>query len=124
MAVRKINHNRRIRSKTSTTLSKVDFGDIIEFSYNVKNVYDKKPLVFVLSQKGKILNGINIGYVKEYIIEKLIEETNPKKLKTWPLVDNAFRTYKKSNVKMIKLIEYETLPQRKLRLLKERTNED
>tara|TARA_E500000331_G_scaffold155003_1_gene150579 strand:- start:321 stop:731 length:411 start_codon:yes stop_codon:yes gene_type:complete len=133
MAVRKVNHSRRIRSKTSTTLSKVGFGNIIEFKYNAKDVYDKTPMVFVLShtsagagarirtdtKKGKILNGINISYLREYIIEQLLEETNPKKLKSWPLYDKAFRTYKISDMKRVKLIEYETLPQRKQRLKNE-----
>tara|TARA_R110001583_G_scaffold136717_2_gene288476 strand:- start:6 stop:374 length:369 start_codon:yes stop_codon:yes gene_type:complete len=119
VAVRKVNHSRRIRSKKSTTISKVEFGDIIEFKYSAKDIYDKTPMVFVLTKKGKVLTAINISYLKEYIIEKLLEETNPKKLKSWPLCDKAYRTYKISDIKMVKLIDYETLSERKLRLKNE-----
>ena len=76
-------------------------------------------MVFVLTKKGKVLTAINISYLKEYIIEKLLEETNPKKLKSWPLCDKAYRTYKISDIKMVKLIDYETLSERKLRLKNE-----
>ena len=119
MAVRKVNHSRRILSKKSTTISKAGFGNIIEFKYSAKDIYDKTPMVFVLGKNGKVLTAINISYLKEYIIEQLLEETNPKKLKSWPLCDKAYRTYKISDIKMVKLIEYETLPQRKQRLKNE-----
>ena len=119
MAVRKVNHSRRIRSKESTTISKVGFGNIIEFNYSAKDVYDKTPMIFILSKKGKILNGINIGYLKESIIENLLEETNFKNLRYYSLYEKAFRTYKISDMKMVKSIEYETLPQRKQRLKNE-----
>jgi len=122
MAVRKVNHSSRVLSKKSTTISKSRFKQIIEFKYNAKDVYDKTPMVFVLTKKGKVLSGINIGYLKEYIIEQLLEETNPKKLKSWALCDKAYRTYKISDIKTVKLIEYETLPQRKERLKVEREN--
>ena len=122
MAIRKINHSRRILSKKRTSVSKIGFHDIVEFKYNSDNIYDKKPMVFVLSKKGKILNGINISYLKESVIENLLEETNFKKLRYYSLYEKAFRTYKVSNISMTKLIEYETLPQRKQRLKEEREN--
>jgi len=120
MAVRKVNHSRRIRSKKTTTISKAGFGDIIEFKYSAKDIYDKTPMVFVLTKKGKVLTAINISYLKEYIIEKLLEETNPKKLKSWPLCDKAYRSYSMKNISSVKFIEYETLTQRKQRLKVER----
>ena len=116
MAIRKINHSRRILSKKRTSVSKIGFSDIIEFKYNSDNTYDKKPIVFILSIKDKILNGINISYLKESVIENLLEETNWRKLRYYSLYEKAFRTYKVSKVSMPKLIQYETLPQRKLRL--------
>ena len=118
MATRKVNHNTRIRSKTSTSISTAKFGNIIEFKYRNKDKdnYDKKPLVFVLAKKGKILNGINIGYLKEYIVEQLLEEKSSKNLNSWSLCKKAFRTYKISEINMVKLIEYETRFQRKARL--------
>ena len=122
MAIRKINHNRRVISKTGTSISKVDFSNIIEFNYRTKDNYDKKPMVFILSVKNKILNGINIGYLRESVIENLLEETDFKKLRHYSLYEKAFRTYRVSNIKSVKLIEYETLPQRKQRLKEEREN--
>ena len=68
MAVRKVSHHRRIISKTPTNISRVGFGDIIQFKYMSKDNYDKRPMVFVLNRKGKILNAINIGYME--LIEK------------------------------------------------------
>ena len=122
MAIRKINHSRRILSKERINVSNIEFSDIVEFNYKSKNVYDRKPMVFVLSIKGKILNGINISYLKESIIENLLEEKDFKKLRYYSLYQKAFRTYKVSNISMTKLVEYETLPQRKQRLREEREN--
>ena len=48
MATRKVNHNSRISSKKSTSISKVGFRDIIEFKYGAKDIYDNTPMVFVL----------------------------------------------------------------------------
>ena len=122
MAIRKINHSRRILSKERIKVSNIEFSDIVEFNYKSKNTYDRKPMVFVLSIKGKILNGINISYLKESVIENLLEEKDFKKLRYYSLYQKAFRTYKVSNISMTKLIEYETLPQRKQRLKEEREN--
>ncbi len=120
MAVTKINHKQRIRKRTSTSISQIGFQSIIEFRYNAENIKDPKPLVFVLSKKGRVLNGINIGYLKEYPIEKLLEETNFKKLKNYSLYEKAFRTYKISDIKSIKLIEWETSSARRDRKEEER----
>ena len=122
MAIRKINHSRRILSKERINVSNIEFSDIVEFNYKSKNAYDRKPMVFVLSIKGKILNGINISYLKESVIENLLEEKDFKKLRYYSLYEKAFRTYKVSNISMTKLVEYETLPQRKQRLREEREN--
>jgi len=119
MAIRKINHSRRFLSKKRTSVSKIRFSDIVEFNYKSNNIYDKKPMVFVLSKKGKILNGINISYLKESVIENLLEEKDFRKLRYYSLYEKAFRTYKVSSISMTKLIEYETLPQRKQRLKNE-----
>ena len=119
MAIRKINHSRRILSKKRTSVSKIGFSDIVEFNYKSDNIYDKRPIVFVLSVKGKVLNGVNINYLKESVIENLLEEKDFKKLRYYSLYEKAFRTYKVSSISMTKLIEYETLPQRKQRLKNE-----
>ena len=120
MAVVKINHKKRIRKKTPSKISEIGFSAIIEFKYTAKNIKDALPLVFVLGKKGKFLNGINIGYLKEYTIEKLLEETNFKKLKNYTLYEKAFRTYKMSDIKAIKFVEWETSSARRERKKAER----
>ena len=57
MALRKTNHSKRIISKKSISLKRVDFHDIIEFRYDSKN--DKIPLLFILKVEQKIIGGIN-----------------------------------------------------------------
>ena len=108
MATRKVSHHSRIVSKTLTSLSKVSPGQIIEFRYSGKDIYDKMPLVFILNKIGNVLTGINIGYMKEYKVEKLLEEKNFRKLKNYSLYEDSFRTYVKSKIRYIKLVEYRT----------------
>tara|TARA_R110000824_G_scaffold166908_2_gene343693 strand:+ start:535 stop:933 length:399 start_codon:yes stop_codon:yes gene_type:complete len=110
MAQRKVSHHGRIVSKKSTTVTSVKPGNIIEFIYRNKNKdnYDKNPLVFVLSKPGKVLNGINIGYLKEFVVERLLKEQDMKRLKHYSLYEGSFRTYSKTEMKMIKLIEFRT----------------
>ena len=108
MAPRKVSHHNRILSKTRTSIGAVKMGDIIEFTYRGKDIYDRKPIVFVLNTTGKVLNGINIGYMKEYKVMKLLEEKDFKKLKNYSLYEDSFRTYVKSKIRYIKLVEYRT----------------
>ena len=108
MAVRKVSHHRRIISKIPTNISKVGFGDVIQFQYVSDNTYDMRPMVFVLMRKGKFLTGININYMKEYKVQKLLEEQNPKKLKHYPLYEDSFRTYKTQKMTLLKIVEYKT----------------
>ena len=108
MAKRKVSHHTRIVSKKQMSIGSVQPGSIIEFRYSGEDIYDTKPLVFVLFSKGKILTGINIGYMKEYKVRRLLEETNFKKLKYYSLYEDSFRTYSISKIKMVKLVEYET----------------
>ena len=115
MAARKVSHHRRIISKTPTEISKVKFGDVVQFKYVAKDIYDKTPMVFVLDKKGKVLHGINFSYMKEYKVQKLLEETDFKKLKNYSLYENSFRTYKLSDIKVVKSIEYETDKMKKIK---------
>ena len=78
MVLRKINHNKKILSTKPINISKVEFPNIIQFRYDSKN--DMKPLVFVLKIKNKILDGININFLKDTEIVKLLQEKNFKKL--------------------------------------------
>ena len=108
MAKRKVSHHRRIKSTKAIGLGKVNSGDLIQFTYRGKDIYDIKPIVYVMSKAGKVLTGININYLKEFIVMKLLEESSVKKLKYYSLYEDSFRTYTKSKMGMIKTVQYET----------------
>ena len=108
MATRKVSHHRRIISKNSQSISLVSPGSVVEFKYLGEDIYDLRPMIFVLTRYSKILNGININYLKEDIVQKLLLETNFEKLRHYSLYQKAFRTYSLSKIKMIKLVEYKT----------------
>ena len=116
MAVRKVSHHKRITSKTGTTFVDIRPGQIIEFKYRNKNNdnYDKKPMVFILQKTSNILNGININYMKEYKVQRLLEETNFKNLKYYSLYEDFFRTYSRSQIKRINIVEYETKKEQRI----------
>jgi len=120
MAQRKVSHYSRIKNKSSSSVSGIKTGFIYEFKYRNKenDNYDKLPMVFVLSKKGKIVSGLNIGYLNEYKIQLLLDDFQRMRgerkgdltpeLKKWPLFEKAFRTYSTKHMKMIKKIEWET----------------
>ena len=103
---RKVSHHNEIKGKTAVFLNSVDIGDIIEFKYSGKNIYDNKPMVFVLAKFGKYLEGININYMKEYKVQQLLQEKSYNKMKWYELYEDSFRTYLKSKMLMIKKITY------------------
>tara|TARA_B100000287_G_scaffold65626_1_gene57189 strand:- start:1951 stop:2295 length:345 start_codon:yes stop_codon:yes gene_type:complete len=103
---RKVSHHRRILSKNQVQLGKVGVGDIIQFNYTNQGVYDKTPLVLVLEKTSKVINGINLNYLKEFLVQSLLKESDWKNLKRYSMYKNAFRTYKKSKVGIISEIEY------------------
>ena len=47
------------------------------------NWFSLVPLVFVLTKSAKVINGVNINYLKEAIVQKLLLETNYKKLNNY-----------------------------------------
>ena len=108
MANRKVSHHRRIISKTSSSVSSVTGGNIIEFKYLGEDIYDSRPMIFVLTKSAKVINGVNINYLKEAIVQKLLLETNYKKLNNYSLYRKAFRSYSLSKIKMLKKVEYKT----------------
>ena len=110
MALRKINHERRIISRSLVNIRRVRPGDIVEFKYTSDDIRDKNPLVFVLKKQGKVMHGLNLNYLREFRVQKLFEEPDYiriqegrvtrtmrgslfKRLKFWSLVDQAYRTY-------------------------------
>ena len=128
MALRRINHYRRIISRQLVSFRIVRPGDFIEFGYKSENNFDKKPLVFVLDIfSGKnLLNGINLNYLQEREVQLLFEEpdykkiqrgaftrstinTAFKKLRYWSFYEKAFRSYSISKMSTrINEIEYKT----------------
>jgi hypothetical protein len=109
MAIRKVSHHKKVISKKKSSVASINPYSVIEFRYRAKdkNNYDRNPLVFVLLKKAGIVTGININYLKEYAVQRLLEEKNLKRLVYYKLYDHAFRTYKISNMLSIKLVEYE-----------------
>ena len=139
MATSKTSHAKRIISKKNVVIADIKPGDIVEFMYAGKNVYDTRPLVFVLFKKesskgGKRgrgvklkrtgqLTGININYLNEFTIEKLLNEDNFLKMKYYSLYKDSFRTYSVSKMKSIKLVEYQTKKQKKMEKLEKAVKE-
>ena len=109
MAVkRKVSHYRRIIKRNPSRISSVNIGDIVSFNYRGTDIYDRTPLVFVLEKTSKIINGINLNYMKEYKVQTLLKETNFKKMKRYDMYKDSFRTYFKNKITMVDKIEYKT----------------
>tara|TARA_R110000824_G_scaffold287073_1_gene475236 strand:+ start:87 stop:542 length:456 start_codon:yes stop_codon:yes gene_type:complete len=106
--IRKVDHSRRVEKKESTSSTKFIPGSIVSFSYGSKDRYDATPLVFVLSNMKKTVNGINLNYLKPDLVDRLLKEENLQKLKGWQYYKKAFRSYKVSDVGMSYEIEYLT----------------
>ena len=124
MALRKINHQKRIISKKLINIRQVWPGDIIEFRY-VGDIFDKRPLVFVIKKKGKLIQGLNLNYLREFRVQKLFDEPDWKKiqegrvtrtmrsnlfkrLRFWSFVELGYRTYSISKLSHINKITYKT----------------
>ena len=124
---RKVSHYRRIEGRERIALGKIRVGTIIEFKYPTDakrraaergtQVHDIKPLVYVVDKRGDNVEGFNLNYMKEYFVGMLLEEKEaPKsvsvsyirKLKKYEFYKDAFRTYKKKKMTMIKEIDYLT----------------
>ena len=103
---RKVSHHKNVVGKKPTFLNSVDIGDIIEFKYNSKDVYDKTPMVFVLGKIGKYLEGVNLNYMTNYKVQQLLQEKSYKKMRLYELYEDSFRTYFKTKMTMIKKIQY------------------
>ncbi len=105
---RKVSHFRRIIKRNPIRVSSINIGDIVSFNYRGNDIYDKSPLVFVLGKTGKIIDGINLNYMKEYKVQTLLKETNFKKMKRYDLYKDSFRTYFKNKITMVDRIDYKT----------------
>ena len=121
----KINHKKRILSEQIVSKMAVVPHDLITFKYNVKDNYDKNPLVYILPAKDKDrkmtqkmkthIYGINFNYLREYVVQEFFKETgiirkSPEYviLKKFNLYKKAFRTYVIDGLVGVKLVSYET----------------
>ena len=109
MARRKVFHSNKISYVDGryVSLETPVIGDIIEFKYTGLNVFDSKPLVFILVRGGDFIRGINLNYLTEYRVQQLLQEVNLKKMKWYELYDQFIRTYKKNKINSIKRVKYE-----------------
>ena len=111
---RRIDHTKNISSeKPLRGFVNVIPGDLITFKYRGKDIYDRQPLIFVLFKEGrkkgiKRIRGINLNYLKTFIVGRLLKETNFKNLKWYSLYENAFRTYSKSKMSMLRRVTWKT----------------
>ena len=86
MAKAKFNHVRRITDTQDVNIKAVYPGTILSFYYSGAKVYDKKPLVLVLwnDYSNYKVHGINLNYLSEFKVKKLLEKLIKK--------DNTFCT--------------------------------
>ena len=114
---RKVSHFHRIIDKSDyLSLSQMEIGSIYEFRYMSKDIYDVRPMVFILDKRGIHVRGININYLTHYRTDQLLQERKKwaqiptlrlaRKFQWYELYDKAIRTYKKSNIKMVRRIDY------------------
>ena len=54
-----------------------------------------------------------MNYLKEFFVQRLLLETNMKKLTYWNDYKHAFRTYNSNDIAVIRKIDYETNEERK-----------
>ena len=128
---RKVDHEKEILSREVRPLSRVSFGDIIEFKYSGQQVYDIKPLVYILEKKGNLVKGINLNYLTKYKVQQLLQESEKLQIKVmksgptgkyspgkvtkyvakgkkqfqwYELYEDSIRTYKKNKMLMIKKV--------------------
>ena len=100
---RKVNHSQNIYTRETGGRKSIP-GDIVQFTY--RSGSDKKPLVFVLKKDTQTITGININYLTEYEVGRLLEETNYQKMKYYNLYEDAYRSYSIDKISMTKIIEY------------------
>jgi hypothetical protein len=108
MAKRKVFHGNKISYLDSKSISgrNVESEDIIEFKYYGQDIYDSKPIVYVLEKNGDLIKGINLNYLTEYRVQQLLQEVNLKKMQWYELYHDSIRSYKINKMKLIKKVKY------------------
>ena len=70
----KTNHSRRITEIGLINLSKIKITDIVSVKYSNPKAFDKQPLLYVTRVIGKYLEGFNLNYMSEILVQKLLNE--------------------------------------------------
>jgi len=80
MARTRISHARSIKSEESAgkDWSNIFPGTCLKFKYDKQNAFDRKPLILFLwrDSNKKLLHGINLNYLNEYIVQKMFNLLN------------------------------------------------
>ena len=106
----KVDHSKSIASEEPVKgIGSVRLGEILSFNYKGDNVYDRSPLVMILNKEGNIIHGVNLNYLKEFVVQRLLTETNFRKLQWYSLYTKAFRTYSTSRMSSLKIVSYGNL---------------
>ena len=71
----KIDHSKKILLEQMVQEKVVIPGMIVRFAYNSKIVYDRRPLLYVFQNTGKLLHGINLNYLNESLVQKFFKLT-------------------------------------------------
>ena len=48
-------------------------GMILSFAYNIKGVYDRRPLFFFIYNDAGKIHGLNLNYLNEYRVQRLFQ---------------------------------------------------
>ena len=78
--LKKINHNRRIMSKSIISKKELIPGMIISFRYRGSDIYDKNPLILFLfnDTAESLIHGINLNYLYERDIQEIFRKISKK----------------------------------------------
>jgi hypothetical protein len=124
--VKKIDHSKNLFEAGIITNQQIGRGlirDMIEFKYRSDEVYDKLPVVYVIRVDTNIIEGININYLNDFTISKLMKEATIKKLTGWEFYHKAYRSYSRKNIMgKIKLVSY--IPNKGLSTERDRIQEE
>ena len=71
--VQKTNHRGLYQAKQKISEKSLLPGMIVEFAYNNKDVYDRRPLVFVMMAKKGLLHGVNLNYLKPFNVQRFFK---------------------------------------------------
>ena len=71
-----VDHYRKILDKYPVSINQIYQGDLIEFKYKGKNIFDKNPLVLFIyyERDNRLMHGINLNYLYETDVQNLFKK--------------------------------------------------